>query len=168
MEKCVTTKEEYGFRCEYCGFAQIGRNAYENVKYHEDNCSKNPAVISAAKKAVGRMYKTQNNNLYVKVLKFNADSTPDNYMPEVIEDGILPDPPLLRPEYQKYPLIIKEIDFGTWKTYKDWKKGLGYPVNITIRLRASAMLHFENMIEITQEEWDAAIQRIADEDSKII
>ena len=65
-------------------------------------------------------------------------------------------------------MIIKEIDFSMWKTYKDWKKGLGYPANITIRLRASAMLNFENMIEITQEEWDAAIQRIADEDSKII
>lgn len=166
IEKWIEEKTQ-SFCCEYCGFAQAGRNAYENVKYHEDNCSKNPTVISAAKKAVGKMYKTQNDSLYIKVLKFNADSTPDNYMPDVIEDGMLPDPPLLRPEYQKYPLIIKEIDFSMWRTYKDWKKGLGYPTNITYRLRASAMFHFENMIEITQEEWDAAIKRIAEEDEKI-
>ena len=162
IEKKVQT-----FCCEYCGFTQSGRNAYENVKYHEDNCSKNPAVISAAKKAVGKMYKTQNNSYYVKVLKFNADSTPDNYMPDVIEDGILPDPPLLRPEYQKYPLVIEEIEFGMWRTLKDWKKGLGYPANIAVRLRASAMLNFDNMIEITQDEWNDAIERIAERAKKI-
>ena len=166
IEKWIEKKTQ-SFCCEYCGFTQAGRNAYENVKYHEDNCSKNPAVISAAKKAVGKMYKTQNNSYYVKVLKFNADSSPDEYLPEIAEDGFLPKPPILRPEYQKYPLIIKEIDFGTWKTYKDWKKGLGHPVNITIRLMASPVLHFENMVEITQEEWDAAIKRIAEEGAKI-
>lgn len=157
-------KKTQSFCCEYCGFAQAGRNAYENVKYHENNCSKNPAVISAAKKAVGKMYKTQNNSHYVKVLKFNENSSPREYLPEIVEGGFLPKPPILRPEYQKYPLTIKEIDFGTWKTYKDWKEGLGYPANITVCLRASAMLNFENMIEITQDEWDAAIKRIADED----
>ena len=158
MEKCVKTTEEYGFRCEYCGFTQAGRNAYENVKYHEDNCTKNPAVISAAKKAVGKMYKTQNNNLYVKVLKFNADSTPDKYI-DCLED----EAPLLRPAYQKYPLIVEEIDFTWWGSFKDWKKGLGLPMNITFRLRASAMFNFENMIEITQEEWNEALNRIVKE-----
>lgn len=162
MKKIEINNPITGYVCEYCGFSLDGRNAYENVKYHEDNCSKNPAVISAAKKAVGKMYKTQNNLYYVKVLKFNADSSPDEYI-----DDLEDETPSLRPEYQKYPLIIKEIEFGTWGTYKDWKKGLGYPMNITFRLRASAMLHFENMIEITQDEWDAAVKRIAEEDAKI-
>lgn len=166
IEKWIEKKTQ-SFCCEYCGYTASDRNAYENVKYHEENCTKNPSVISAAKKAVGKMYKTQNNSYYVKVLKFNADSTPDDYHSKVIEGGFLPDPPLLRPEYQKNPLIIEEIDLGMWKAYEDWKMGLGYPANITIRLRASAMLNFENMIEITQEEWNDAIERIAEGAKKI-
>ena len=166
IEKWIEQKTQ-SFCCEFCGYTESGRNAYENVKYHEDNCTKNPAVISAATKAVGKMYKSNNNSYYVKVLKFNADSTPDSYLPTVIEGGFLPDPSPLRPEYQKHPLIIEEIDFSMWKTYKDWKKRLGYPMNITVRLRASEMLNFENMIEITQEEWNDAIESIAERAKKI-
>ena len=109
-------------------------------------------MVDAAKAAVGKMYKLEDGT-YIKVLKANDTWNNDN-------DFALP-------LFETRPIVIAEIRPETWKSMEDWYKSPGYPWHLGLAIRTEYVYNFDKMEEITQEEWDAAIRRIAEKAMKI-
>ena len=152
MLKKLLNKQEVAYCCKYCGCTISGDRAYDRMWWHESHCCKNQAMADAAKAAVGKMYKLEDGT-YIKVLKANDTWNNDN-------DFALP-------LFETRPIVIAEIRPETWKSMEDWYKSPGYPWHLGLAIRTEYVYNFDKMEEITQEEWDAAIRRIAEKAMKI-
>lgn len=100
----------------------------------------------------GKIYKLDN-GAYIKVLKANDTWDSDE---------------LCFPFIKNRPLIIAEIDQDKWKSMEEWYMSPGFPITLGVRIHTSyANYNLDKMVEVTQEEWDAAIRRIAEKAMKI-
>ena len=150
LEK-LFTKQEVAYCCKYCGCTITGDKAYDRMWWHESHCCKNQAMVDAAKAAVGKMYKLEDGT-YIKVLKANDTWSCDE---------------IAFPLFETRPIVIAEILPETWKSMEDWYKSPGYPWHLGLVIRTEFVYNFDNMKEITQDEWNDALERIAERAKKI-
>ena len=147
MKILKRTCENYA--CEYCGQTC---DSYDFIQYHESHCCKNPAVVAVVKAMEGKIYKLDN-GAYIKVLKANDIWENDDHW---------------LPLFKSRPLVIAEIEPSNWKSMDEWYKTPGFPLSLGVRIYADyANYNLDKMDEVTQEEWDAAIRRIAEKAMKI-
>ena len=136
------------YACEYCGQTCD----YDTIRYHETHCCKNPAAVAVVKAMEGKIYKLDN-GAYIKVLKANETWESDEFCLPFINNR---------------PLVIAEIKPNNWKSMDEWCKSLGFPITLGVDIYTSyANYNLDKMVEVTQEEWDAAVRLIAEKAMKI-